>query len=469
MLNDFYDSNKACCPPCEAELDNFKTCKSCDGDAVPDTTPDTTTTTQAPPPPDTTTTETDPPPPPDTTTQAPPPPDTNTVEATPSPTKSPTTSPTLTPLTESPTIGSTDSPTPKETALPPFGDSMSMSMSMDIPTSAPTNVPPTEAPKGEIMGVVFEDTNGNGVPDPGEPGLAGVVVIITDTFGFFQTVTTDGRGVYEAIVPAGPAVIDIVETSLPPGAQQTAGTDPTTVIVPAGGRATDLDGYFVPTDAPTRAPTTASPTDAPTRAPTTASPTETPTRAPTTASPTETPTGKIKGIVFEDINGNGAMDPNEPGLAGVVVIITDTFGFFQTVTTDGAGMYEAVVPAGPAVTDIVETSLPPGAQQTAGSDPTTVDVPAGGTATDLDGYNVPTDSPTSAPTVFPPTSPPTEVCIVPGCCVEDWYVTMHEDTFCLSSYLCYFVVAVSQYQLHFYLFNQYASQLWSWHVVGQYH
>ena len=87
------------------------------------------------------------------------------------------------------------------------------------------------------------------------------------------TVTTDGSGMYMAQVPAGPTVIDIVESTLPPGGEQTAGVDPTTVIVPAGGTATDIDGYKYPVP-----PTPAPPTNAP------------PTRAPPTSGPQPTPT-----------------------------------------------------------------------------------------------------------------------------------------------------------------------------------
>ena len=205
-----------------------------------------------------------------------------------------------------------------------------------------------------------------------------------------------------AEVPIGDTVIDIDESTLPPGYEQTVGTDPTTVNVPSGGTATDLDGYHFPTDMPTKTPT-ASPTGSPTISPSN-SPTATPTARPTTA-PTPTPIGKIKGTVFEDTNNNGVQDPGEPPLVGVVVVVTDKNGQTTTLTTDGTGMYMTEVPAGPTVTDIVESTLPPGAEQTVGTDPTTVDVPAGGTGTDLDGYYIPTDSPTASPTGAPTSSP----------------------------------------------------------------
>jgi uncharacterized protein (DUF2141 family) len=238
------------------------------------------------------------------------------------------------------------------------------------PSESPSGLP-TEVPvPGRITGIVFEDTNGNGVQDPNESGIPNVEVVITDSEGDIQIITTNRNGRYSADVPPGPAVIDIDESTLPPGYLQTAGTDPTTVVVPSGGTATDQDGYQI------------------------------------------LPLGKVKGVIFEDINGDGTQDPNEPGIEGVDVVIFDTSGRALTLTTDEDGMYMADVPAGPAVTDIVESTLPPGAVQTTGTDPTPVSVPEGGTATDLDGFQLPvapTPPPSgTTPTAVPiPTRPPT--------------------------------------------------------------
>jgi hypothetical protein len=76
------------------------------------------------------------------------------------------------------------------------------------------------------------------------------------------------------------------------------------------------------------------------------------------------------------------------------------------VVTDDEGTYEAVVLAGSIAIDIVESTLPAtGSVQTAGTNPTTIDVPADGTATDLDGYNfvsaLPSDSPSESPSATP--------------------------------------------------------------------
>jgi len=98
-------------------------------------------------------------------------------------------------------------------------------------------------PGGGLTGRIYLDANGNGAQDPGEPGLAGVDVEITDSQAGVQTVSTDGNGDYQAAAPAGSATVDVDEATLPAGAVQTEGTDPTVVAVPAGGTVSDVDGY----------------------------------------------------------------------------------------------------------------------------------------------------------------------------------------------------------------------------------
>lgn len=231
------------------------------------------------------------------------------------------------------------------------------------PTSPPTGLRPVAPTAGKVKGTVYEDVNGNGVQDTGEPGIEGVDVLITDSTGETFTLTTDETGVYMAEVPPGPTVTDIDESTVPPGNVQTGGSDPSAVIVPSGGTATDSDGFQS--------------------------------------------TGKIKGVVFQDVNGNGSQDGDEAGIEGVDVVVTDSLGESITLTTDETGMYTAEVPVGATVTDIVASTLPDGAEQTAGSDPSTVVVPGGGTATDSDGFQFPVVEPTTSPTKSPTVSPGT--------------------------------------------------------------
>ncbi|MEB8434566.1 Ig-like domain-containing protein, partial [Cocleimonas sp. KMM 6892] len=205
---------------------------------------------------------------------------------------------------------------------------------------------------GTVNGIVYEDTNGNGTQDSGEFGISGVNVLITDSEGNTQTLTTDTSGNYSTSVVSGSTTINIQENTLPGGSTQTEGTDPTVVIVPVNDVASDIDGY--------------QPADN---------------------------SGEIIGIVYADTNSNGMQDANEPGIAGVQVIVTDSEGNTQTVTTDSDGTYGATVPAGATTIDVVDSSLPSGSVQTEGTDTTTVTVPANGTATDRDGFNTPIVTP----------------------------------------------------------------------------
>jgi hypothetical protein len=59
-------------------------------------------------------------------------------------------------------------------------------------------------PQGTVSGHVYEDTNDNGVQDSGEPNLPGVDVVITDSLGNTQTVTTDANGDYTATAAPPP-------------------------------------------------------------------------------------------------------------------------------------------------------------------------------------------------------------------------------------------------------------------------
>jgi hypothetical protein len=209
----------------------------------------------------------------------------------------------------------------------------------------------TLTPTGVVAGTIYEDSNGNGTQDPGEPGIPNVSVKVTDVNGIEQILTTDTNGNYAATVPAGSAVIDIDDNTLPGGVSQTEGTDSTTITVPADGIGSDVDGFEPPADA-----------------------------------------GTVSGVVYEDTNGNGTQDAGEAGIAGVTIIITDSAGGTRTLMTDGDGEYSATVPAGATTVDIDETTIPGGSSQTEGTDVTIIDVPANGVASDVDGYQPPADA-----------------------------------------------------------------------------
>ncbi len=99
-----------------------------------------------------------------------------------------------------------------------------------------------------VTGHLYIDTNGNGTQDSGEPDLADVDVVITDSLGFTQTVATNSSGNWTASVTPGSTTADIQHTDpqYPTGYAQTEGDDPTTFTA-VSGTSTDggTDGYFL--------------------------------------------------------------------------------------------------------------------------------------------------------------------------------------------------------------------------------
>lgn len=106
------------------------------------------------------------------------------------------------------------------------------------PDSTPGNNIPAEDDQASasvvalavVTGSVYEDRNGNGVRDPGEPPYVNQPVTITDSTGAVQTVQTDQNGDYRADVAPGPATLDVQP---PPGVRLTTANDPQTINVAA--------------------------------------------------------------------------------------------------------------------------------------------------------------------------------------------------------------------------------------------
>jgi len=231
-------------------------------------------------------------------------------------------------------------------------------------------------PAGQIGDRIFADTNGNGVQDPGEPGIPGIVVQIcgdldddNSTANTCRTETTDADGDYlfgdgfaadgttadpaDSGLPAtdGAEVYTVTVTNPPAGQTNTADPDGglpnfSQLTLAADGGNLDQDfGY--------------------------------------------SSLGSVSGHLYIDTNGDGVQGPGEPDLVGVDVIITDSNGVQQTVTSDSNGNYSANVPAGNTVVDVDETDpqYPLNHIQTEGSDPTSVTVIAGSNAdAGIDGY-----------------------------------------------------------------------------------
>jgi hypothetical protein len=155
------------------------------GELIPTPTPTPTPTVEPTPTPTPSPTPTETPTPTPTPTETPTPTPTPIVEPTPTPTPTPEPTPT-------PTVEPTPTPTPIETPTP---------TPTPIPTPTPTPTPeptptPTPVPTGTISGIKFEDLNGNGAKDEGEPGLSGWIINLFD--GTATTATeTDENGFYE--------------------------------------------------------------------------------------------------------------------------------------------------------------------------------------------------------------------------------------------------------------------------------
>ncbi len=166
--------------------------------------------------------------------------------------------------------------------------------------------------KGSLSGVVWTDTNTDGVRDVGEPVLAGVSVTVLDSSGNpVATLTTDEQGVYSAAdLPPGTYTVKIDPASLPAGSQQTGDPDgvkdhQTVAVVKPAQETSGLDFGYV-----------------------------------TLVS--------LGDKVWHDLNANGVQDAEEPGLVGVMVAlyrdtnnngIPDADEQVKAVLTDGTGAY----------------------------------------------------------------------------------------------------------------------------------
>jgi len=192
-----------------------------------------------------------------------------------------------------------------------------------------------------ISGTVFNDLNGNGVQDIGEPVLAGCVVYVD----------LAGSGQYESTDPSATtdANGDYSISALPVGSPLTV-----RVVPPTGARVTTA----------ALAPVILSMGEG----------------------VTESAIGiqslaSISGTVFDDLNGNGVQDSGEPGLAGLTVYLDlDGSGQYESTdpsaTTDANGNYtipglipgtysvNAIVPAGLRETTAASVPLAVSAGQT---------------------------------------------------------------------------------------------------------
>ena len=223
-----------------------------------------------------------------------------------------------------------------------------------------TNPPPEF---GDITVHVFDDLDGDGIEDGGEPGLVDVDVNVVDSDGSSHDLTTSASGDATLIgAPVGDATITY---ATPSGMELTTGNavQIVTVLVDASVPGTGV-GYAT------------------------------------------VPTGSVDGHVFGDDDANGVEDGTETGLAGVSVSVTDANGAVTNISTDSNGDFSAsLLAVGDADVDV---STPVGYTLTTANGSQVVTVTDGGTTTaDTVGFEPPSgDGPEIVQVLSDPTFDP---------------------------------------------------------------
>ncbi len=289
----------------------------------------------------------------------------------------------------------TPTPTPTITPTP---------SATPTPTATPTGTPIV----GRVHGQVFNDLDGNGLPDSGEPGLVGVSVLLLQNNLVIGSTTTAGNGVYhfDSLLPGQYRI----EETDPPGFSSTTPNAVVVYLLAGADLEVNFGDRFNPTSTPTLTPTSA-PTHTPTPTPTqtrTPTPTLTPTATPTpTPTPTNTPsTGAVSGLVWDDLNGNITPDSGEPPLGGVAVTLRTFGGQLVAATQTGADGRFRIANLTPGQYRLEETD-PSGYQSLPGSPNLVLFQVAAGQEVVINfadqALPTPTPSPTPTPTATPGT------------------------------------------------------------------
>ncbi|MCD6128816.1 PKD domain-containing protein [Candidatus Bipolaricaulota bacterium] len=148
--------------------------------------------------------------------------------------------------------------------------------------------PPFLPVRGWLAGLVFIDQNGNHVPDEGEPGVSGAVLVADGV-----RVATNEKGEF-LFPPLDPGTYALSLEGLPVGVRPAVDL-PLSAEVTVGKRTV----LAIPC----------------------------------------LRLGEIDGVVFDDLNQDGKQAPDEPGIAGVAVVLIQKGEVLDRMSTDAAGRF----------------------------------------------------------------------------------------------------------------------------------
>ncbi|GAB3563622.1 hypothetical protein GCM10027578_07670 [Spirosoma luteolum] len=173
-------------------------------------------------------------------------------------------------------------------------------LSRDVAVQPAPVVPPAPATVGDLA---FNDTNSNGVQDPGEGGFAGLVVTLYQNGSAVASTTTNTSGAYSftGVAPGSGYTVVFDTTGL--GGKVLVPLAPAPFSLTAG--QVDLTHDVAVQPAPVVPP------------------------APAT----------VGDLAFNDTNNNGVQDPGEGGFAGLVVTLYQNGSAVASTTTNASGAY----------------------------------------------------------------------------------------------------------------------------------
>ena len=205
------------------------------------------------------------------------------------------------------------------------------------------------ATTASIGDFVFDDLDGDGVLDVGEPGFDGVTITLDDGVAPITQDTSNGAYDFTGLTP-GTYTVTVDTGDLPPGVVNTLGGASRVITVVSAQDENGADfAYYRP--------------------------------------------ASIGDLVWDDLDGDGVFDVGEPGFGGVTVTLTG--GSLPpggvTDVTDAAGDYDfAGLEPGSYTVTLTSSDLPAGAVNTLGGTSQVTSVQSGDDENDIDfGFYVP--------------------------------------------------------------------------------